>query len=387
MKKIVILLLITVFCITSVFAQELKLGGEVKTGIFWKVAQDEGKPPKTIVALHSKDDAGSEGDQGRYRLNMDYDNGNGFGMRTRIQWQNWKEEMPKWSYAFGYGNFFDDQLTVAIGKLGGSPWGTGGPEKWKELETASGGGMRIEYKPSFIPVGKLNVGFVLNWFDGPMEASGGVIEPTLLDILQETVLGISYTHDLFLVRFAFRLDSEYDRDLRGTEEYGSEGSKLIYRLEEHVLKNYLPGLELWALGVYTGVGAANSMFYSFENWLFAQYAPPEFTAQIRLGYDVIENRSELHFKPSLYWNFFDNLLSAGASFWYGQDFGDGKVFPGSPFRYMEIEPKLQINFSSSYIAFAYNFRREYISPNYPERKDADPIRQTQWMNLRFCIYY
>jgi hypothetical protein len=73
---------------------------------------------------------------------------------------------------------------------------------------------------------------------------------------------------------------------------------------------------------------------------------------------------------------------------YGQDFGDNKMFPGSPYLYMEVEPKIQLNFSASYIAFAYNFRREYVNPvTLPEARGADPIKQTQWMNLRFCIYY
>jgi hypothetical protein len=387
MKKILIVLLIATFGAGIAFAQDLSLSGEVKTGVFWKKSQDEGKPSDTKVDLHSKDDAGGEGDQGRYRLNLDYDNGNGFGMKARLQWQNWKEDAPKWPYAFGYGNFFDDQMTVAIGKLGASPWGTLGPEKWKELETAAGGGMRIEWKPKFIPAeaGALNLGFVLNWFDGPMEASGN--DPiSLADLLQESVIGVSYTHDLFMVRFAWRLDSDKDRGLRGTEEYGAEGMKMIYRLEERAIRNSLPGFSIWALGVYEGIGAGDIMFTSFENWLFVEYAPEVFTAQVRLGFDVIETRKVVHVKPSFYWHFFKKLLSAGASFWYGQDFGAGKVFEGSPYLYMEVEPKIQLNFSSSYIAFAYNFRREYILP-YLETRGADPIRQTQWMNLRFCIYY
>jgi hypothetical protein len=390
MKKIIVLLFITAFCVTTVFAQELKLGGEVKTGVFWSKEQFEGLPATSRVTLRSMDDAGSN--QGRYRLNMDYDNGNGFGMRVRINWEQWGQgETPKWPYAFGYGNFFEDQMTVAIGKLGGSPWGTGGPEMWAELESfhEEGGGMRIEWKPSFIPVGKLNVGFVLNWFDGIREDTEGM-EPTLLDILQETVIGASYTHDLFMARAAVRLDSKWDKPSGRGVVYGPEdreGIKIVYRLEEHVIGNYLPGFSIWALGYLLGVGTTIKETAWYRNWLFVQYAPDVFTAQLRLGYDYVDTRTRLYAKPSFYWNFFNNLLSVGAAFSYAQDFGN-KKFEGSPYETIEIEPKIQLNFSSSYIAFVYNFSREYVNPDtLPEARGADPIKQTQWMNLRFCIYY
>jgi len=126
----------------------------------------------------------------------------------------------------------------------------------------------------------------------------------------------------------------------------------------------------------------------FQNWLFFQYAPDQFTAQVRVGYDYIESRSDFYIKPSFYWNFFDKLISVGASFQYCQDFGEGKIYSGSPYRYIEIEPKVQLNFTSSYVAFAYNWKQEYINPNYPELKPGkEPLKQTQWMNLRFCIYF
>jgi hypothetical protein len=388
MKKIIILSLIAAFCATTAFAQELRLGGEVKTGIFWTQEQYEGRPATSHVALRSMDDAG--GNQGRFRLNMDYDNGNGFGMRNRMEWESWGAgEFPRWAYAFGYGNFFEDQMTVSIGKLGGSPWSTGGPEMWKELESMheNGGGMRVEWKPAFIPVGKLNVGFVLNWFNGVMEDTRG-LEPTLLDILKESVIGASYTHDLFMARAAVRLDSPVDLRLRGA--FGpddKEGVDIVYRLEEHVISNYLPGFSIWALGYLQGVGTTVPAASNFVNWLFVQYAPEVFTAQIRFGYDYVETRSRLSAKPSFYWHFFNKLLSVGAAFSYAQDFGN-KKFEGSPYETIELEPKIQLNFSASYIAFAYNFTREYVSAaTLPEARGADPIKQTQWLNLRFCIYY
>ena len=388
----------------AVFAQELKLSGEAKTGVYWQQVQENGKEPDidptNTLKLHSKDDAG--GGEGRFRLNLDFDNGSGFGFRGRIDWENWSNtdsEQPKWRYAFGYGNFFENQLTVSLGKLGGSPWGTGGPEMWKELEQMNtGGGMRVEYKPAWIPeqYGRVNVGFVLNWLNSYNEAQSKT--PTLGDLLQESVIGASYTHDKFMVRMAYRLDGDLDwRDRGSAFIYGAEGGDLVYRLEEYMLRELLPGMSVWALGHLEGVFADDPMFYWFRNWVFAEYNPPElfglstpFTAQLRLGYDYIESRNEVMIKPSFYWHFFDKLLSVGASFSYRQDFGKGKVWEGSPYHDIELEPKIQLNFASSYIALVYNFRQEYMGAR-PQVNgvtlDVEPTKRTQYINLRFCVYY
>ena len=399
MKKTLAIFLTALLAVgfsAAVFAQDgepqLKISGEAKSGIDWRKSQDEGKPvtpDNTPVRLHSRDDAG--GNQGRVRINMDYDNGNGFGVRFRIQWENFNDDRVPWSYGFGYGNFFEDQLTVSVGKLGASPWGTGG-DLWKQLETELHGGIRIEYKPAWVPedAGRFNVGFVLNWIDDVNEAEQATVVPTLWDILQESVIGVSYTHDLFHARVGYRLDSDLDNTLRVS---GKEGGKLIYRMEEYMLNDLVPGLSMWAVGYYKGVGASSPDYYDFQNQMFARYAPPDlfnlqtpFTAEFRVGYDYVDSRSILHLKPSLYWHFFDKLLSVGAYFLWGQDFGN-KVFEGSPYLYIELEPKVQLNFSSSYIALVYNWRQMYIDGNYTERKGADPIRQTQFINLRFCIYF
>jgi hypothetical protein len=389
-KKIFVILLVAGLS-SAVFAQELKLSGEVKTGIYWEQSQLQGNEPEVRVKIHSKDDAGSN--QGRFRLNLEYDNGKNFGMKARLNWQAWKGDnpWPEWPYAFGYGNFFNDQLTVSVGILGASPWGTGGPEMWKELEE-QGGGMRVEWKPNFIPekFGKLNLGFVLNDYNKAKDQGIADFDAaiTILEILKESVLGVSYTHDYFHVRLAYRLDSGLDYWV-GTGDYDAKGEdELIYRIEERVLNKYVPGLQVWALGYFLGMGAKHDDITLYQNWLFVQYAPEMFTAQIRFGLDVIPSRTVFHLRPSFYWNFFDKLLSVGASFWYGQDFGS-KIYEGSPYQYIEIEPKIQINFSSSYIAFAYNFRKSYKGVLYDPTylRWTGPVEQRHWMNLRFCIYY
>jgi hypothetical protein len=234
----------------------------------------------------------------------------------------------------------------------------------------------------------LNVGFVLNYFNEATELASQAKDITLLHILEESVIGISYTNDLFLVRFAYRLDSDKDCN-RDNPDVAGEEDEFLYRIEEHVLANYLPDFRMWAMGYFLGVRSDDPSFAYFRNWVFAEYAPEMFTAQVRVGYDWIPNRNIFSVKPSFYWNFFNKMLSIGASFAYAQDSGEGKKFPGSPYEYIEFEPKIQLNFASSYIAFVYNIRREY-KPLTEEMKDKgviDPIKQTQWINLRFCLYF
>jgi len=392
MKKIVILLLVITLSAYAAFAQGLTLSGEAKTGIFWKQVEDNTNPTETKVSIHSEnDDAGNN--EGRFRLNMDYLNADSnLGFKLRIQWQSWtgtwvedagemRAVPDSWPYAFGYGNFFDDQITLAIGKLGSSPWGTGGPEMWKELEVGRFGGARIEFKPKLPDgYGSVNFGFVLNWLDSYNDA-GMTRDPTLLDVLQESVIGAAYTHDYFMVRFAYRLDSEMDARLRSVGVGEKEGDDIVYRVEERIIQKYLPGFQIWALGFIQGVGASSDDFVEYKNWLFVQYKPETFTAQIRFGYEGSNSRDIIFVKPNFYYRFFGGLIEAGALFGIAQDFGN-KIYPDSPFSYIEVVPKIQINFApGAYTAFEYYYKLEYAY------KDDPPYKQTQWMNLRFGIYF
>jgi hypothetical protein len=381
MKKIFTVLFIALPVLA--FAEGLTLSGEVKTGVFWQKVETTLDAPDITLKMHSQnDDAGNY--EGRFRLNLDYASENNmFGFRTRIQWEDWQNEkqIPEvWPYAFGYGNFFNNQLTIAIGKLGGSPWGTGGPEMWKELEAGRSGGIRFEFKPAFIPeqYGKVNIGFVLNGPEAYTDA-GFTRDPEIWDLLMESVIGVSYTHDYFMVRFAYRLDGEMDMRLRGSE--GKEGDDIVYRVEERILKNLVPGLSVWALGFIQGVGADKPDFVEHKNWAFVQYARDNFTAQIRFGFEGSSDRSVLFAKPNFYYKLFDGLLEVGALFGYTQDFGE-KIFPDSPFSILEFEPKIQVNFApGAYAAFVYNWKLEYAF------RDPPPFKQTQWMNLRVGMYF
>jgi hypothetical protein len=377
MKKIIALAIFTTVISAFVFSQEdgLTISGEVKTGLYWEEKKDEkDEEPVTTIKFYNNDDAGSS--SGRFRLNLQYEKNN-IGMKARIQWDNWRNAAPDWTYAFGYGRFFDKQLELSFGKLGASPWGTGGPEMWAELESLIHGGIRVEYRPSWLP--GLNAGFVLNHYDSNDDAGFGAKDVTLGVILQETVLGVSYDHELFAGTFAYRLDSEGDRRDRGTS--GKEGDEMLYRLEERVLTNYLPGLKVWANGSWEGIGAESDDCINYLNWLYGEYAPDNFTAQLRFGYDVIANRSVFHARPSFYYHFFDKLLTAGTSFTFAQDFGEGKMYADSPFLYWFVEPQIKIDFGNVYVAFVYHYGHEYKYHTDP------PKQQLQWFNMRMALTF
>jgi hypothetical protein len=407
MKKIILILLASALVLAlanTAFSQDLKVDGEMKTGLLWDKYEnglDELNNQNVTTKMGSKDDAGNG--PGRFRINVDYLNSDiNIGFKFRLNWQKWDdttvngEAVPPWSYAFGYGKFFDNQLTMSLGKLGASPWGTGGPEKYQEVEALGNtGGMRFEYEPYYVP--GLNAGFVLNGFNGSREEW---TEPmSLLHILGETVIGVSYTHEFFHARMAFRFDSEADGGGRGGGwANGKEGGELVYRLEERVIRKYLPGFSIWAMGWFRGVGVdqanidAEAEYFATWNWLFFEYAPELFTAQIRLGYDAYPNINKIYIKPSFYFNLFDRFIKVGASFEYQKDFGDladKYDHPDAAFRFIELKPLLQVNISpNAYAAFEYSFKQRWVQweQTYKD-KDIRPLIQEQWINIRFGLTY
>jgi hypothetical protein len=399
MKRVIFVLLILGFFSAPLFA-DFSVGGEIKTGVIQTTTED-GFTSKTRTDAGSKDDAG--GGKGRFRLNVDYFiPETNIGFKFRITLEDWASPHNNmWSYFFGYGNFFNDQLTLSFGKLGASPWGTGGPDMWKELEASGdgskGGGIRFEYKPAFAP--GLNVGLVINSFDRDIDMYPDDKPITFLHILEESIIGASYTHEYFHVRAAYRFDSEVDQ-LRGTAS-GKDGGQIVYRAEERIIKNYLPGFKVWALGYYYGIGAdeKNKDEFAADNWFFIEYSPDLFTAQMRTGLQVIAKRTVLHLRPAFTLRLFDNFLNIGVQYLFAQDFGDddkaglGKVYPGSPYYYMELEPKIQINFAPGlYAAIVYNWRKEYVSLTEMHKDDAgnivvEPTKQTQWVNFRIGMYF
>ena len=393
MKKLFVLLLTVFFSVAS-FAQEFTISGEAKTGVIWQQIEDRLPVPLKYadngVRLGSKDDAGSN--DGRFRINMEYTSASGnLGFKARLNWENFNNgptDGPHWTYGFGYGNFFDNQLTLSLGKLGASPWGSGGPEMWRELEITRTGGIRFEWKPNFVP-GDLNIGFVLNSYDDIADAGlEDDREPNLIDFLSETVLGASYKNDWFMARVAYRFDGELDQGAaRSGLTIKKEGTKLVYRLEEYALKEAVPDMSVWALGEFMGIGSeAPEDTFSTRNWLFFQYAPDDFTAQVRFGLEATGLKLHLFVRPSFSYKFFDGLLVPGIDFSYANDFGEHKIVPDSKYLYFEIRPKIQVNFAQgAYVAIEYSYKLENKFGK--QEPPVLPEQQTQWINLRAGITF
>jgi hypothetical protein len=344
-----------------VYSQTLEISGEMKTGLYWEKIETPGKTEE-IAKIHNNDDAGPN--EGRFRMNLHMKK-DIIGMKVRFEQTAWSSAEPnKWAFAFAYGDFVNEQLRIVAGKLGESPWSAGGPDIWQELDNQIG--VRTEIKPKAIP--GLDVGFVLNTWNN---AVYNLDKRTLNDILMESVFGIAYTNDYFHGRFAYRLDGESD------VYTVQEGMELMYRLEERALRKVVPGLSLWANGWWRGIGTEKEdpdlVTRIYTNWFYAQWAPPEFTAQLRLGYHVGVKFDEMHTRLSFYYNIFP-WLSAGLAFNFRVDAGEVSV-KDVPYRFWNIEPQIRATFApNTYVAFVYLYENEPLS--------RDTNKTTQKINLR-----
>lgn len=362
-KKKLLLVLTMLMAAGYVYSQTLEISGEMKTGLYWEKIDLPGtNNDEEIAKIHNNDDAGPN--EGRFRLNLHVKK-DIIGMKVRFEQTAWSASSPNiWAFAFAYGNFFEEQLRIVAGRLGESPWSAGGPDIWQELDNQVG--VRFEIKPNFIP--GLNAGFVLNTWN---EANYFPEKNTLVDILMESVFGISYTNDFFHARFSYRLDGESDvYDVQ-------DGMGMMYRLEERILKNYVDGLQLWVNGWWRGIGTEkedpDKVTRIYYNWFYAQWAPEQFNAQLRVGYHKGVMYDEFHTRLSFYYNILP-WISAGAAFNFRVDAGEVSV-KDVPYRLWNIEPQVRVTFApNTYVAFVYLYENEPIS------RDKD--KQTQKINLR-----
>jgi hypothetical protein len=371
MKKFFAVFIGVLFIVLPAFAQQFDFSGEVKTGLYWESEQKGDKEAASKAYLHNNDDAGSY--QGRLRLNFHYQN-NTIGVKIRFEETQWGNGQLTWQgalpYAFAYGNFLNEQIKISAGRLGDSPWGTGGSEEWKELDATIG--IRTEFKPAFVP--GLNIGVVLNEWN-----NGGTAEAdkNIGSLLQESVLGLSYDHTYFGLRFAYRLDSMGDKSntTSGSMEEANEGEELIYRIEERALKNLLPGFQIWANGYYQYINSGSAFELDAKNWLYFQYAPDLFTAQLRLGYESSGEEKIARVKGSFYYNIL-SFLSAGAAAMYAQAYNAGEKSPNSPFSGWHIEPLVKVTLEGAFIEAVYH---------YGEQPGVET--KTQWVNLRLVYTF
>jgi hypothetical protein len=416
MKRIAAVLIVALaaFAAGGLFAQEVTLSGELKTGLYMEQETIGNLDPIAKGGMTNNDgDSGSS--EGRLRMDFSSVYGNmGLRVRFQIEPESLGPFTPTWSFAYGYGNLFDDQLTISAGLLGESPWGTGGPKLRSDPEsreyiaynkmsgdpyTASEGlmGIRFEYKPSFIP--GLNVGFVLNQ---PDQVAIAWQDQTFGDVLGESVIGVSYQNDYFAVRVGYRFDSKAD----AYSNKADEGGRLTYRLEERVLDNMVEGMKVWLNGEYYGIGCEQKEFEKavggdiikvklgageyFINWLYWLWDTDNFTAQLYAGLGIYKSYNNERFKPLLerqeyqsleflpafYYKFFDNLLQAGLGLGFGMEFGPGKTYKNSPYQYLSIEPQVRLNLGpNAYIAAVYTYTDKYANKAFYEAKIQDGMKE------------
>jgi len=383
-KRLTALALVAFVTAGFVFAQELEISGEMKTGFFWEKVNVDGKELSQDARMHNNDDAGSN--QGRFRMNLHLHKDNNMGMKVRFEQTAWAATQPnQWAYAMAYGNFINEQLRVTIGKLGESPWSAGGPDIWQELDDQVG--IRTEVMPNVVP--GLDIGFVLGAYnEAPYNADN--IDNKLVDLLRETIFGIAYTNDYFHGRFSWRLDGDLDVVARSTynpEEYVDDNMSMMYRFEERIIRQYLEGFSIWLNGWWKGIGEKSDVDYRdstmyYQNWLYINYAPEAFTSQLRFGLHFNKGLGAFLGRASFYYNIFP-FLSAGAAVNYRQEFGEYAV-TGKPFVLWGIEPQVRVTFhSNAYIAFVYNYEQRNATVGQAETV----IQDRQWINLRVVFTF
>jgi len=373
----------------SAFALDVDISGEVKTGFLFESREYQGTT-YSHTRIHNNDgDSGAA--EGRIRLGLNLTD-EFFGIRTRFYQHGFMrgnsitdENILRvgMDYAYAYGNMFDSQLKISAGLLGESPWGSGGPELQRELESTNDGspivGIRTEWMPRFLP--GLNVGFVLN---GPDDTMPSDAKEKFGDILMESILGITYEHTYFAFSFAYRFDRGIDSPAAVVN-----GERFVYRIEEKFLRTLLPGMAIWVngygYGINAGVGSGRGIPGFIEHWLYITYDPEYLTTGINVKYHdgFVLDAQLLEFRPYFYYKLFDNFLVAGAMFGMEMGFNNGKSPSFSvPYNFWFAEPQVKLNINSClYAAIVYRF----TSGSYGTNQNED--QTTHWINLRLCYTF
>ena len=399
MKKILTGFLLSIMAAGSALALDLELSGEIKTGFYAEQQERNGETIyRTKIFNNDEDPNNGEkaGNRIRVGLGLQQDN---FGLRIRLYQEDFRRKTEAndpnikrivADYAYAYGSIFDNQLKISAGLLGESPWGSGGPELVKEVETGAGGspimGIRFEFKPTFLPfLQGLNIGFVLDR-DNDEQATEGMEE--FGDIFQESILGIAWEHEYFAFRF--------DREVYSPAAI-IFGTQFVYRVEERALGKLLPGMQIWANGFCKGIGAKEGPQGGrpdsfIQNWLYIAYDPEYFSTGLNVGYNVDlygsaeqedwfkDSKQKWELRPYFYYKFLNNLLSVGIM--GGMEIGvnGGKSLDDAFYNFWFLEPQVKLNIGSNcYVGLVYR----YTSGEFNSMRVKD--QETHWFNIR--LYY
>jgi len=376
-KKIVTLIFAIFVTASFVYAVDLTIATEVRTGVLWDSAGTPG------ARMHHNDYGGNEA---RFRMDMHIAVEN-LGLRARFEQSQWAEgiggpQPAQFAWVYAYGNFINDQLRVSAGQLSDSPWRAGGHTFWQGLDHLVG--IRTEIMPEAVP--GLNFGFTLNTWNLSIYFQE---EQTLKNILLETVLGVAYTNRHVHARFGWRLDS--DADVYNDHQ---EGMQMMYRLEPRFLTNLVPHFNAWMTGWWIGIGPSfrgydeegNPKPYiipdrrSYRNWLYLEYSPPGFLAELRIGAAFGGHSSHIAtIRPGLFYHVLP-FLRVGGHVHYEFGFGDDAPVRGlSQFRILSVEPQLRVSFGPADVTLVYAFHSRHEIGG--DRRDG------QWVNLRFHVAF
>jgi len=392
MKKLIIMLLAGVLAAGSALALDdiIELSGEIKTGVYLEQKVLEGNETSKNTILNYDGDSGPLGSRIRFGISL---NTKGVGLRTRFSQENFTYRpngindtslaFIKTDFAYVYGNLFNGRFKISAGMLGESPWGTGGPEIGKELETTGIGdpitGIRLEWKPLGVLRG-LNLGIVLNRAD---EAVPVGAKEMFADLFMESILGIAYENPYLAFSFAYR----FDRGL-ASPAATLDGEKFAYRVEERLLWRLVPGMSISANGYCQGINAGGDRSRSTPgyviNWLYISYAPEYFSSGMNVGYnDGFEiNAQKLEFRPYFYYNIISNHLIAGLMGGFETGFNGGKAFQDTFYNFWFVEPQVKVIVNPNfYIALVYRFQ----SGAFETESYKDQV--TNWVNLRLSFAF
>ena len=387
-KKTALLVFAVLFIAGFAHSLDLNISGEIKTGLFWDNVHFDGEDPSKSARLHHNEDAGSN--EGRFRMDMHLQTEGNFGMRVRFEQESWTGSPPiRWDYAYAYGNFIDNQLGVTAGLLGLSPWTKKSRDILEELETF---GIRFEFKPNATP--GLNFGLTLNRFNkfDTRILPGEDEVRTLANLLLESVFGVTYKNDFFEGMFSWRLDGDYDHSrqvFQGTDVIRfNEGHEFMYYLSPTIVSTIVPYLSVWANGWWTGLvnDDVHDEDKSFRNWLYAEYNPENFIAELALGLEI--NGTDSHFfrtRAGFYYNIFP-FLSAGSAFRMNLNFGDNIPDFDTFYRLITIEPEVRVTLGTAVFSLVYSFSHGYIvvpTDNVPKTG----MGTNHWINLRAVISF
>jgi len=355
---------------------KLEFAGEIKAGLFWERVEwtvidrhgDLRAEAEERFKFHHNDDAG---EHGRFRLDMNLFNNN-MGMKVRFQQTNFSEFADNsFDFAFAYGDFLNEQLRLEIGKLEGSPYSAGGPDIWQNLDRfgSSAMGIRTEIKPNFVK--GLSIGFLLNGWN---QANYFPEKNHLVDLLSETVVGASYTHDYFHARLSYRFDGE--SDVYNHDWF--DGTDMMYRLEERILRELLSDhdIRLWINGWWRGIGSEDMDIVNYQNWLYADWYTGQYITQLRFGYHTGVQRNEIQTRLTFGYKIPIGTIELVPSIagLFRLDFGES-VTKDVPYKLFFIEPHLRINLNSrAHVIFVYHFEHEPLCP--------ETFKRTQWANMR-----